>query len=357
MVQHIHFRHAWSAAVFFFCAALVLANGIHYVLFRLIRHKERDSKGWGGRLRKHLAKPARTIFLLTCLMFVLPVIPNLPDWIEIMLRRSFVIAIVVAFGWLLVGCIYVVQDVILQRYDLGTANNIKARRVHTQFQLFRRIAIFFVVVIDAGLLLWTFDDPRIWHYGSGLLASAGLASLVLATAAKSTASNLLAGMQIALTQPIRIDDVVTVQGEWGHIEEINSVYVVVKLWDLRRMIVPLSFFIENSFQNWTRESADIMGTAFLYVDYAVPVEALREQLNRIVHASPLWDEQVCALQVTNLTDKSMEIRCLMSSRNSTENFELRCIVREKMTAWIQTNYPNTFPTNRISRERTGAGEN
>jgi hypothetical protein len=131
----------------------------------------------------------------------------------------------------------------------------------------------------------------------------------------------------------------------------------VKLWDLRRMIVPLSFFIENSFQNWTRESADIMGTAFLYVDYAVPVEALREQLNRIVQGSPLWDEQVCALQVTNLTDKAMEIRCLMSSRNSTENFELRCIVREQMTAWIQTNYPDTFPTNRILRERTGAGEN
>ena len=137
------------------------------------------------------------------------------------------------------------------------------------------------VVIDIGALLWTFNDPRIWHYGSGLLASAGIASLILATAAKSTAANFLAGMQIALTEPIRIDDVVVIQGEWGRIEEINSAYVVVKIWDLRRLIVPLSYFIENSFQNWTRESSDIMGTAFLYVDYSIPVEDLRKHLGVI----------------------------------------------------------------------------
>jgi small-conductance mechanosensitive channel len=208
--------------------------------------------------------------------------------------------------------------------------------------------ITFVVIVDIGALLWTFNDPRIWHYGSGLLASAGIASLIVATAAKSTASNLFAGLQIAFTQPIRIDDVVVVQGEWGRVEEINSAYVIVKIWDLRRLVVPLSYFIENSFQNWTRQSSDIMGTAFIYVDYSIPVEDLRKELEAIVHPSPLWDKQVCGLQVTNLTDRSMELRCLMSSRNSSENFDLRCLVRERMTEWIQQNYPDAFPTTRFT---------
>jgi small-conductance mechanosensitive channel len=239
----------------------------------------------------------------------------------------------------------------LRRYDLTAENNFQARRIHTQFQLFRRMLITFVVIIDIGALLWTFNDPRIWHYGSGLLASAGIASLILATAAKSTASNFFAGLQIAITEPIRIDDVVVVQGEWGRVEEINSAYVIIKVWDLRRLVVPLNYFIENSFQNWTRQSSDILGTAFLYVDYSVPVEDLRKQLEAIVHPSPLWDNRVCGLQVTNLTDRSMELRCLMSSRNSSENFDLRCLVREKMTAWIQENYPDAFPMTRFTAQR------
>ncbi|WP_433967319.1 mechanosensitive ion channel family protein [Tunturiibacter gelidiferens] len=257
-------------------------------------------------------------------------------------------ALVASLGWFAVGCIYVLQAIMLRRYDLNAENNIRARRVHTQFQLFRRMLITFVVIIDIGALLWTFNDPRIWHYGSGLLASAGIASLIIATAAKSTAANFFAGLQIAVTEPLRIDDVVVVQGEWGRVEEINSAYVVIRLWDLRRLIVPLSYFIENSFQNWTRQSSDIMGTAFLYVDYSIPVEALRQQLESIVHPSPLWNKQVCGLQVTNLTDRSMELRCLMSSRNSSDNFDLRCLVREKMTEWIQQNYPEAFPTTRFA---------
>jgi small-conductance mechanosensitive channel len=255
---------------------------------------------------------------------------------------------VAALGWFAIGCIYIVQSIMLRRYDLAAEDNFRARRIHTQFQLFRRMLITFVVIVDIGALLWTFNDPRIWHYGSGLLASAGIASLILATAAKSTASNLFAGLQIAITEPIRIDDVVVIQGEWGRIEEINSAYVIVKIWDLRRLVVPLSYFIENSFQNWTRQSSDILGTAFLYVDYSIPVEDIRKQLEAIVHPSPLWNKQVCGLQVTNLTDRSMELRCLVSSRNSGENFDLRCLVREEMTAWIQQNYPDAFPTTRFT---------
>jgi small-conductance mechanosensitive channel len=344
-----HFKRNWFFAIFVFCGMLVVANLVHYILFRVLRRKESAIHPLGWGLQKHLGKPARAIFLLTCLLIILPAIPvELPNNIEALLRQGLIILVVAALGWFAIGCIYVLQAIMLRRYDITAENNFQARRVHTQFQLFRRMLIAFVVIVDIGALLWTFNDPRIWHYGSGLLASAGIASLIVATAAKSTASNLFAGLQIAFTQPIRIDDVVVVQGEWGRIEEINSAYVIVKIWDLRRLIVPLSYFIENSFQNWTRQSSDILGTAFLYVDYSIPVEDLRKQLEAIVHPSPLWDNRVCGLQVTNLTDRSMELRCLMSSRNSSENFDLRCLVREKMTAWIQENYPDAFPTTRFA---------
>jgi small-conductance mechanosensitive channel len=343
-----HLRHGWFFAIFVFCSMLVVANVVHYILFRVLRRKESTSHPLGWGLQQHLGKPARTIFLLTCLLIVLPVIPGVPDNLDAMLRQTIVMLMVVALGWFAIGCIYVLQTIMLRRYDLSAENNFQARRVHTQFQLFRRMLIIFVIIVDIGALLWTFNDPRIWHYGSGLLASAGIASLILATAAKSTAANLFAGLQIAFTEPIRIDDVVVVQGEWGRIEEINSAYVIVKIWDLRRLVVPLNYFIENSFQNWTRHSSDILGTAFLYVDYSVPVEDLRKQLETIVHPSPLWNKQVCGLQVTNLTDRSMELRCLVSSRNSSENFDLRCLVREKMTAWIQQNYPDAFPMTRFA---------
>ena len=343
-----HFRHGWFFAIFVFCSMLVIANVVHYILFRVLHRKESISHPLGWGLQKYLGKPARAIFLLTCLLIILPTIPDLPENIESMLRQVFIMLMVVALGWFAIGCIYVLQSVMLRRYDLTAENNFQARRIHTQFQLFRRMLIAFVVVVDIGTLLWTFNDPRIWHYGSGLLASAGIASLILATAAKSTASNLFAGLQIAFTEPIRIDDVVVVQGEWGRIEEINSAYVIVKIWDLRRLVVPLNYFIENSFQNWTRHSSDIMGTAFLYVDYSIPVEDLRKQLEAIVHPSPLWDEKVCGLQVTNLTDRSMELRCLVSSRNSSDNFDLRCLIREKMTEWIQQTYPDAFPTTRFA---------
>jgi small-conductance mechanosensitive channel len=348
-IHGTQFNQTWFFAIFLFCGVVVLSNVVHYVVFRVLRRREKESKDdrW-SQVQQYLSHPARAIFFITCLLIVLPAVPHVPLAVETLIRQGLVMALVVALGWFAVGFIYVLQAATLSRYDLGAENNVRARRVHTQFQLFRRMLISFVVIIDIGALLWTFNDPRIWHYGSGLLASAGVASIILATAAKSTVANFLAGLQIAITEPIRIDDVVVVQGEWGRVEEINSAYVVIKIWDLRRLIVPLSYFIENSFQNWTREASDIMGTAFLYVDYSIPVEDLRRQLNTIVHASNLWDQKVCGLQVTNLTEHSMEIRCLVSSRNAGESFDLRCLVREQMTAWIQQHYPAAFPTARIA---------
>jgi small-conductance mechanosensitive channel len=350
----IHLHHRWFFALLLFCTAIVLSNGVHFLVFRLLRRKEAQSATHHWGVQRELGRPARAILILTFMLAVLPGVPDLPAQVAALLHQGLVITIIVSLGWFAIGLVYVVQTIALRRYDLTAENNLRARRVHTQLQIIRRLLISFIVLVDGGAVLWSFDNPRLWHYGSGLLASAGVASLILATAAKSTASNLLAGLQIALTEPIRIDDVVVVQNEWGRVEEITSAYVVIKIWDLRRIIVPLSYFIENSFYNWSRQDTDIMGTAFLYVDYSIHVEALRQQLDVIVHPDPLWDGKVCGLQVTNLTEHTMEVRCLMSSRNSSMNFDLRCNVREKMTAWIQQNYPDAFPRTRFAALSTAS---
>lgn len=341
-----HVHHEWFFVIFVFCAALVVANLIHFVLFRLLKRHDvvGPQMGWG--LQKYLGRPSRAIFVLTCVLIVLPLVPRIPAGILKDLQHGFALALVAALGWFAVGCVYVGESLLLRRYDMTASNNISARRVHTQLQVFRRIAIAFVIVLTAGALLWTFNDPRIWHYGSGLLASAGVATLIVAAAAKSTASNFLAGLQIALTEPIRIDDVVVVQGEWGRIEEITSSYVVIKIWDLRRLIVPLSWFIENPFANWTRESANILTTSFLYLDYMVPVKELRQQLETVVKASKMWDGVALACQVTNLTAQAMEVRCLMSAADSSTAFNLQCYVREEMMEWVRAHYPQAFPNMR-----------
>jgi len=353
-VTAMYEHHQWFFVIFLFCGALVLTNVLHFVLFRLLRRKKVTGTRVGWGLQHHLGRPARFIFLLTCVLLVLPLVPGLPAEIEHETRHVLVMIVVVALGWFCVGCMYVAQDILLSKYDLTAEDNRNARHVHTQFQVFRRIAVAFVVVLTLGALLWTFNDPKIWHYGSGLLASAGIASLILASATKSTFSNFLAGLQIALTEPIRIDDVVVVQGEWGRIEEITSAYVVIRIWDLRRLIVPLSWFIENVFANWTRESANILTYSYLYLDYMVPVKELRTQLEVVVKASGMWDGVALGCQVTNLTAQSMEVRCLMSAKDSGIAFNLQCLVREEMMDWVKEHYPMAFPNMRYRAMQTGA---
>lgn len=350
MSSILHVWHGWFFALFLFCAALVFSNSFHWIFFHVLRRQQVSSGsaslGWG--IQRHLGRAARAIFILTCLYLVLPWAPDeLKPYLNEPLHQILAVAMVLAISWLVIGLVYVVEAAMLRRYDLSAEDNVRARQIQTQMLIFRRFTIGFIFILTAGCVLWTFHDERIWRAGSGLLASAGIASLILAAAAKSTFSNFLAGLQIALTSPIRIDDVVVVQGEWGRIEEITSAYVVVKIWDQRRLIVPLTYFIENSFTNWTRRSAEILGTAFLYVDYAVPVEEMRTELQRIVAGSPLWDKRVCVLQVTDLKEHTMEIRCLVSSKNSGESFDLRCLVREQMIAFLRDNYPEAFPRLRV----------
>jgi small-conductance mechanosensitive channel len=196
-----------------------------------------------------------------------------------------------------------------------------------------------VVMFAAGLMM--FDQVR--SLGASVLASAGVIGIIVGFAAQRTIANLFAGFQLAMTQPIRIDDVVIVENEWGRIEEITLTYVVVRIWDLRRLIVPLSHFIEHPFQNWTRDQSDILGTVFLYTDYKTPVDSLREELRRIVAQSPNWDGKVCGLQVTNASERSLELRALASAADASKAWDLRCEIREKMIYFVQQNYPDSLP--------------
>ena len=340
-------RQDWMWLLLGVCAVIVFGNGLHYVLFRLLRRKQTEKQRRTLGLRRHLAHPARAVLLTVSALVVLPSIPHLPGTLYGRAEQLLECVLVISIGWLAVGAVYVLEALTLSRFDVRVADNLQARRVHTQMQFFRRMLIGLVLLLDTGALLWMLHDERLWRFGTGILASAGVASVVLAMAAKSTASNLIAGLQIALTEPIRIDDVVVINGEWGRIEEITSTYVVVRIWDERRLVVPLSFFIEQPFQNWTRRTSDLLGTAFLYVDYSVPVELLRAELMRIARESPLWDGRVCGMQVTNLSERTMELRCLVSSKGSGENFDLRCLVREKMVEFLREHYPYALPTLRV----------
>jgi small-conductance mechanosensitive channel len=348
-VVHPHRRELFLS-VSALCVAIVLGLSLHYFAFQILSRIRKTQPKQQPKLLaalQRLNQPARWIVILTGIAFALPWLHIPPEWKSIVFK-SLAVTWFASLGWLMISSVYMFEDLLIARYDITVSDNLRARRVRTQMQLLRRMVIILLLVIDAGLILSVFRDSAIWHYGAGLLASAGLATLVLATAAKSTAENLLAGLQIALTEPIRLDDVVIVETQWGKIEEITTTYVVVKIWDQRRLIVPLTYFIEKPFENWTRKESALLGTAFLYVDYSIPVEALRQEFTRILESSPLWDHQVNALQVTDWCQSTLEIRCLGSARNASDLFDLRCIIREQMIDFIQRNYPEAFPRTRFA---------
>ncbi len=256
------------------------------------------------------------------------------------------IGIILSTAWFLIIILKIFKARVLRKYDVSTSDNLKARKVYTQFMILENIIIFIIIVLGVGIALMSFDSIR--SIGISLLTSAGIAGIIIGLAAQKAIATLLAGIQIALTQPIRIEDVVIVEGEWGWIEEITLTYVVVRIWDKRRLVVPSTYFIENTFQNWTRNSSEILGTVFIYTDYEVPFERLREELTRLLEDSTLWDKKTNVLQVTNATDRSVEIRALMSSKDSPTSWDLRVYIREQLLVFIKENYPESLPKSRIS---------
>ncbi|MGJ5642136.1 mechanosensitive ion channel family protein [Formosa sp. S-31] len=258
-------------------------------------------------------------------------------------RNNFLIA---SGAWVVIEVLKKFKRRFLNHYDITVENNLQSRKVHTQIDILEKIAIFIIIMVAVGLILLSFESIK--KFGMGLFASAGVAGIILGLSAQKVVGALLAGIQIAITQPFRIEDAVVVEGEWGWIEEINLTYVVVRLWDKRRLVLPASYFLEKPFQNWTRTSADIIGTVFLYTDYTVPFDALRTELTKQLENTPLWDKKVNVLQVTDTTESTVEIRILVSAKNSPTAWDLRVHIREKMVDFIKNNYPESLPKTRVT---------
>jgi len=257
-------------------------------------------------------------------------------------RRNFII---VAIAWFLIILLRRIKRQVLKQYDINKEDNLKSRKVYTQFNILEKVIVFIIILTAIGLILLSFESIR--EVGVGIFASAGVAGIILGLSAQKVFGALMAGIQIAITQPFRIDDAVVVEGEWGWIEEINLTYVVVRLWDKRRLVLPSTYFLEKPFQNWTRSSADIIGTVFLYTDYNVPFDALRAELKRILDNTDLWDKKVQVLQVTDSKEFTVETRILVSAKNSPTAWDLRVYVREKMIEFIKENYPDSLPRTRV----------
>jgi small-conductance mechanosensitive channel len=279
------------------------------------------------------------VFLLMTQVILRSAPPSLPGF-ELVLHLN-ALLLITALTWLGVRCVKAVATAIVEMNPADAPDNLQARRIQTQTKVLSRSMIVLIVLIGGGSALMTM--PSLRQVGTSLLASAGVAGLIVGFAAKPVLGNLLAGMQIALSQPIRLQDVVIVQNEWGHIEEITGTYVVVRIWDQRRMIVPLQWFIENPFQNWTRSSSEILGTVNIWVDYSMPVDALRTEAERICTESPEWDGRLCTTQVVDSNERAMHIRVLVSAGDAGQAWNLRCRIREELIHFVQRKYPQHLP--------------
>lgn len=336
---------AWSLVIIVGVIAAALI--VHRLAWKLLERFAQHRGVVLASIVKHTRRPVGLLLPLIGLQVVLPGM-NLSAAGE-PLRHAIAITVILTLGWLATCATRVIDDVVAARYRIDVEDNLASRRVQTQVKIARQVMCVLIWILAGASALMTF--PRAGQLGTSLLASAGIAGIVIGMAAKPTLSNLLAGLQIAVTQPIRIDDVVVVHGEWGKIEEITTTYVVVRIWDERRLIVPLNDFIENRFENWTRTTSQVLGTAMLYVDFDTPVDEIRKELERIVKESPQWDGRVCVLQVTNTSPSGMELRALVSAARADYAFELRCRVREGLVTYIRDRFPGALAKQRVEVRR------
>lgn len=328
-------------------AAGAAAWGVHRLIYFVLSRVLPEPK-----LVRYTRMPTRVLLVLFAMRVAVEAAPLLvvafgferlvaPDGEWFWLGQFYIVGIIVGVTWLVIGFISGADDIVLRRYRVDVRDNLVARRMHTQVRVISRTLMIIAGLLGGAAALMTFESIR--EFGISLLASAGIAGIILGLAARPTFENLIAGIQIALTQPIRLDDAVVVEGEWGWIESITSTYVVIKIWDERRLIVPFKRFIEQPFQNWTRTSADIIGTVFLHCDYRVSVDGLRRELKRLCANSPKWDGRVAVLQVTEAGERTVQLRALVSAADSPSAWDLRCEVREKLLAYLQSEYPEALP--------------
>ncbi len=314
----------------------IVANSLFKIVIKIIRSSIRE-------IYVHyelMVWPFRLLVSLIALPLLLHYLPLTPDTRDLFNHSLLIIAIIGA-TWFIMRLFLLFEQFILQHYASKVRENESARKIATHVSLARKILNVILVLVAISGVLMTFDTVR--QVGLSILASAGIAGVILGFAAQKSLTTLIAGIQIAITQPISIDDVVVLENEWGRIEEISLTYVVVQLWYQRRLIVPITWFIDRPFQNWTRTSSELLGTVFFYLDYAMQPETLRNELQRIVSSTPLWDRRVVKMQVSNITERSVELRALVSAVNSSDLWELRCFVREQLIEFIKSKYPGWLP--------------
>jgi small-conductance mechanosensitive channel len=330
----------WQNAAWIVGVAVLAGLVCHFLDFNILQKlAQRTESVIDNSLVKHCCRPLQWTVVVFVIRMVLPA--ALPEKISDTTNHILALFLIALVAWLVIKTVYVLEDYVVSRFEVGVKDNLRARKIHTQLRVVKRIVIVVVTILALGTMLMTF--PIVRHLGTTVLASAGIIGIVVGMAAQRTIGTFIAGLQIAFTQPIRVDDVVIVENEWGRIEEITLTYVVVKIWDLRRLIVPITYFIEKPFQNWTRVTADILGTVYLYVDYSVPIDAIRAELQKILNASEFWDKKVCVLQVTDATERTMQLRALMSAADASTAWSLRCEVREKLVDFVAKNYPQALP--------------
>jgi small-conductance mechanosensitive channel len=333
----------WLATVLSALVALVVALVAYRLAWKVVARIV-HGRVFAATVLRFTRVPGRVVVLLLVLQFTWGAAPeDLPRLATV--EHITTLALTIALAWLGMRCVGGLAEAVIATHPVTVADNLEARRVQTQARVLARTAMGIILFIGLALAMMSF--PAVRTIGTSLLASAGVAGLVIGLAARPALSNLIAGLQLALTQPLRLDDVVIIEGEWGRIEEIRGSYVVVRIWDERRLIVPLQWFIDHPFQNWTRTSAEIMGSVFVWADYRLPVAPLAAELERLCRESPNWDKRVCVLQVTDANDRAMQLRALVSSTDSGRNWDLRCHVRAGLIDFIQKHHPDCLPQARI----------
>jgi small-conductance mechanosensitive channel len=339
---HLH-PYVWNLILS--AAAILLGLIISWLLSLFIKKQKGKELQFNlaQSLLKHLTAPVSLVIPLFFFNSFIPLLRMDPS-IKNNIATGVEIALIIVFAWLLIRFINVGQDIVHDKIHINQANNLRQRQIITQLIYIRRVITFLIVLIAIGAVLLTFDTLR--KIGAGLLTGVGIGGIIIGIAAQSSLANLLAGFQIAFTQPIRIDDEVIVENEFGQIEEFTLTYVVVRLWDNRRMVLPINYFLTTPFQNWTRTSADIIGSVYLYVDYRLPVEWIRKEFMQIIQNHPLWDKKSAGLVVTDLKTDVMELRAIVSSPSSGNSFDLRCHIREQLIKRITETYPDCLPVTR-----------
>ncbi len=333
----------WAFAAAILLGAAVIALVLHAALLWLARRVMGERESFLRTVLTATKGPTRLGLLLVSLAIALP-LTALPAETAKVLARLLTLATICLLGWVALTALHIGADLYLRRFRSDLPDNILVRKHITQVRVLERILEVVIVLVTIGFALLTFDSVR--QFGVTLFASAGVAGIIGGLAARPVLSNFFAGIQLAVAQPIRIDDSVSVENESGTIEEITFSYVVVKLWDLRRMVVPLSYFIEKPFQNWTRTGGELIGSVFFYVDHTAPVEAIRNKLTEIAGQSTLWNGKVLSLQVSDCKETTIELRALLSANNASALWDLRCEVREKLIDYLQREYPTALPRRR-----------